>query len=153
MFLINFNQWKCACVGINNWVMFSVCTFLETEDWVRWGYLTRRIVLPLCKYGNFAVVLTADKTKVSKYNTIITQPCLETKEYYFTWQLTTLRSDSSTWRQTAWHLPLFQSAVSCRPCKLFQCITVTSVFNMVLELSCFSSQAVSHLTTMLFIAH
>jgi len=20
MFLINFNQWKCACVGINNWV-------------------------------------------------------------------------------------------------------------------------------------
>ena len=21
MFLINFNQWKCACVGINNWVI------------------------------------------------------------------------------------------------------------------------------------
>ena len=21
MFLINFNQWKCACVGLNNWVI------------------------------------------------------------------------------------------------------------------------------------
>ena len=25
MFLINFNKWKCACVGINNWVSSGVC--------------------------------------------------------------------------------------------------------------------------------
>ena len=26
MFLINFNQWKYACVGINNWVIYSSVT-------------------------------------------------------------------------------------------------------------------------------
>ena len=25
MFLINFNQWKCACVGINNLVIETEC--------------------------------------------------------------------------------------------------------------------------------
>ena len=32
MFLINFNQWKCACVGINNWVIMRVSLSSRERD-------------------------------------------------------------------------------------------------------------------------
>jgi hypothetical protein len=125
--------------------------------WARWEYRTCRIVLPLRQYVNFAVAehsfLTADKLKVSKCNTIITQSRFETKEYYFTWQLTTLCSDCFTRSQAAWHLPLFQSAVSWGPRKLFQCITVTSGFKSCLNCSPLVHRHVPHPTTTVFIAN
>jgi hypothetical protein len=34
MFLINFNQWKCACVGINNWVILIRARYKCNHDYV-----------------------------------------------------------------------------------------------------------------------
>ena len=31
-FLINFNQWKCACVGINNWVILLRARYKCNQD-------------------------------------------------------------------------------------------------------------------------
>jgi len=46
MFLINFNQWKCACVGINNWVIllraWYKCNHLLIVFWDRCIGLTFR---------------------------------------------------------------------------------------------------------------
>ena len=33
MFLINFNQWKCACVGINNWVILLRARYKCNHVW------------------------------------------------------------------------------------------------------------------------
>ena len=41
MFLINFNQWKCACVGINNWVILLRARYKFNHSWGKFMKATK----------------------------------------------------------------------------------------------------------------
>ena len=44
MFLINFNRWKCACVGVNNWVIQNSLNGRSVYSWCSSGLLDRAIL-------------------------------------------------------------------------------------------------------------
>jgi len=56
MFLINFNQWKCACVGINNWAILLRARYKCNHNFLsyRRDYQlhtisnTRSLTFPIC---------------------------------------------------------------------------------------------------------